>query len=132
MNRFTSNKKWLAALLCLLMLLGSTAGAQTYRNGDEADEIATIQTALAALGMYSGSITGHFGNLTESAVKIFQKRYALTEDGIVGEDTLKALYEAAGIDGGSSGSSSSSRNSKYSSIRVGRKNSEGGWVNSQP
>lgn len=98
MNILTSRKRGLAAALCVLMLLTSSAFAQTYRNGDEADEIATIQTALTTLGLYSGSITGHFGNMTEEAVRKFQKRYALNADGIVGEDTLKALYEAAGID----------------------------------
>ena len=119
-NRFTSNKKWLAALLCLVMLSGACASAQTYRMGDEADEIATIQTALASLDMYTGSITGHFGGLTETAVKNFQKRYALEQDGIVGEDTLKALYEAAGVDAGTPAATSAS--SETALLRYGSRN----------
>ena len=106
-----SKKKWMAVLLTVLMLsLCAAAGAQTYHLGDEADEIATIQTALKKLKVYSGDITGHYGSKTESAVKLFQKKYALEDDGVAGEDTIKALYEAAGITyaGSSSGSSSSS------------------------
>ena len=103
MNIFTSKKRWIAAVLCLLTVLaGSSALAKTYRVGDEADEIATIQTALTTLKLYSGKITGHFGDLTKTAVQDFQKRYALKADGVVGEDTLKTLYEAAGIDAGAS------------------------------
>lgn len=113
MNKMIS-KKWLAALVCFVML-SSGALAETYRYDDEADEIATIQTALTTLKLYSGSISGHFGSKTEEAVKKFQKRYALTADGIVGEDTLKALYEAAGIDADTAGTSGASSTSSASS-----------------
>ena len=99
----------LAAALCLLLTLCcACASAQSYKLGDEADEIATIQTALTTLKLYTGSITGHYGEKTQAAVQIFQKKYALTADGIAGEDTIKALYEAAGIDAAGSASSSSS------------------------
>ena len=110
MNMFASRKRWAAAALCLLLTLACGAAcAQTYRLGDEADEIATIQTALTTLKIYTGSITGHYGEKTQAAVKTFQKKYALTADGVAGEDTIKALYEAAGIDAaGSSASSGSS------------------------
>ena len=99
-------------MLCVYV----SACAQTYRLGDEADEIETIQTALKQLKVYSGEITGHFGEKTEVAVKLFQKKYALEDDGICGEDTIKALYEAAGISySGSSSSTTSSSNSASSS-----------------
>ena len=91
MKFYASNKKWMALSLCMLMLcFACTAVAQTYRLGDEADEIATIQTALKKLKVYSGDITGHFGEKTEAAVKLFQKKYALEDDGVAGEDTIKA------------------------------------------
>ena len=105
MNTRSFHKKWLIVALCMA-LLASGSFAETYRNGDDADEIATIQTALTTLKLYSGSISGHFGSKTEESVKKFQKRYALNADGIVGEDTLKALYEAAGIDADTTISSS--------------------------
>ena len=95
-----------------------TASAQSYRLGDEADEIATIQTALKQLKLYSAGITGHYGEKTETAVKKFQKKYALEDNGVVDEATRAALYEAAGITytaGSSSSSSASSSNSSVSS-----------------
>lgn len=94
-----------------------TASAQSYRLGDEADEIATIQTALKQLKLYSAGITGHYGEKTETAVKKFQKKYALEDNGVVDEATRAALYEAAGITytAGSSSSGASSSNSSVSS-----------------
>ena len=95
-----------------------TASAQSYRLGDEADEIATIQTALKQLKLYSAGITGHYGEKTETAVKKFQKKYALEDKGVVDEATRAALYEAAGITyiaGSSSSSGASSSNSSVSS-----------------
>ena len=42
-----SNKRWIAALSAALMVcVCASASAQNYSLGDEADEVATIQTAL--------------------------------------------------------------------------------------
>lgn len=115
-----SKKRWLSALAAVLMIcLCAAASAETYSLGDEADEIATIQTALKQLKLYTGGITGHFGEKTQTAVKKFQKRYALKDDGIVGDDTRLALYEAAGITEGSTSSSSSSGSSDSTILRHG-------------
>ena len=114
-----SNKRWISALAAAVMVcVCATASAQSYRLGDEADEIATIQTALKQLKLYSAGITGHFGEKTETAVKKFQKKYALENNGVVDEATRAALYEAAGITyiaGSSSSSGASSSNSSVSS-----------------
>lgn len=113
-----SNKKWFIVVFAALMMsVCVLAYAQSYTLGDEADEIATIQTALKQLKLYSGEITGHYGSKTQAAVKAFQKKYALNDDGIAGEDTIKALFEASGITASSSsGSSSSSSAATDSSI----------------
>ena len=111
-----SNKRWIAALSAALMVcVCASASAQNYSLGDEADEVATIQTALKQLKLYSAGITGHYGEKTEAAVKKFQKKYAFEDNGIVDEDTRAALYEAAGITYTVSGSSSSSSSSASSS-----------------
>ena len=113
-----SNKRWISALAAAVMVcVCATASAQSYRLGDEADEIATIQTALKQLKLYSAGITGHYGEKTETAVKKFQKKYALEDNGVVDEATRAALYEAAGITytAGSSSSGTSSSNSSVSS-----------------
>lgn len=116
-----SNKRWIAALSAALMVcVCASACAQDYSLGDEADEIATIQTALKQLKLYSAGITGHYGEKTETAVKKFQKKYALEDNGIVNEATRAALYEAAGItytaSSGSSSSPSSSSSSSSSTV----------------
>ena len=83
-----SNKRWIAALSAALMVcVCASASAQNYSLGDEADEVATIQTALKQLKLYSAGITGHYGEKTEAAVKKFQKKYAFEDNGIVDEDT---------------------------------------------
>ena len=111
-----SNKRWIAALSAALMVcVCASASAQNYSLGDEADEVATIQTALKQLKLYSAGITGHYGEKTEAAVKKFQKKYAFEDNGIVDEDTRAALYEAAGITYTASGSASSSSSSASSS-----------------
>ncbi len=114
-----SNKRWISALAAAVMVcVCVTASAQSYRLGDEADEIATIQTALKQLKLYSAGITGHYGEKTETAVKKFQKKYALEDNGVVDEATRAALYEAAGITyiaGSSSSSGASSSDSSVSS-----------------
>ena len=120
MNFSASKKRWLSALAAVLMIcLCAAASAQSYSIGDEADEIATIQSALKQLKLYTGGITGHFGEKTQTAVKKFQKRYALNDDGIVGEETRLALYEAAGITAGTASPSSPSSSSDSTILRHG-------------
>ena len=115
-----SNKRWISALAVAVMVcVCATASAQSYRLGDEADEIATIQTALKQLKLYSAGITGHFGEKTETAVKKFQKKYALENNGVVDEATRAALYEAAGITYTASSSSSGTSSSSSSVSSVG-------------
>ena len=96
--KIASGKKWIMVFAAMLMVcVCALASAESYRLGDEADEIATIQTALKQLKLYTGEITGHYGSKTEAAVKAFQKKYALKDDGIAGEDTIRELYDAADI-----------------------------------
>ena len=75
------------------MCVCAAACAQTYRLGDEADEIATIQTALKQLKLYTGEITGHYGAKTEAAVKAFQKDHGLSQSGTADYNTLRLIYK---------------------------------------
>ena len=98
MKTGASKKKQIAAMAAAIMVcICTAASAQSYSLGDEADEVATIQTALTELGLYSADITGHFGEKTETAVKKFQKKYAFETNGIVDEDVFAELCRPRGL-----------------------------------
>lgn len=67
--------------------------APTLRKGDKGEAVAALQKKLIGLGYDLGrwGADGDFGAATERAVKAFQKASGLTDDGIVGEKTRKAL-----------------------------------------
>ena len=78
-------------------------GERILRNGDEGKDVAELQALLIRLataqndesylvGSYGAD--GDFGDNTESAVRSFQRDYALAVDGIVGAKTLERLYAA--------------------------------------
>ncbi|MDO4567717.1 MAG: spore cortex-lytic enzyme [Clostridia bacterium] len=100
-----------AAALALL-LSTSTLGA-TLKYGSRGDDVYTLQSKLKRWGYYSGSVDGIFGSQTLSAVKYFQRKNGLVQDGIVGPATAKALgmtLDSSQSTGGSSTSSSSDVN----------------------
>lgn len=63
----------------------------TVRSGDKGIIVRSIQSMLQMKG-YSVSVTGTFDSKTVSAVKAFQKKNGLKQDGICGEDTQKLLF----------------------------------------
>ena len=63
------------------------------QNGDEGEDVEGVQTRLYELGYLSkSSITGTYGEKTSAAVADFQKANSLASDGMVGHETLDALY----------------------------------------
>lgn len=62
--------------------------------GDRGQEVESLQTALAGLGLYEGEVDGIYGEGTQAAVMQFQQANDLTADGIVGQDTVQALNAA--------------------------------------
>ena len=56
--------------------------------------IVEYQYILQNLGFYPGNVDGQAGPLTESAVRNFQQARGLSVDGIVGNDTWRALIQA--------------------------------------
>ena len=92
-------KVFAVAGVCFILTLPHTcACAQSYKYGDYADEISIIQEALEELDLYYADITGHYGQKTERAVKLFQKEYGLPQTGIADEQTLLRLYTVADLD----------------------------------
>lgn len=54
-------------------------------------DTATVQKKLKTWGYYKGAVDGINGPLTIAAVKAFQKKYGLTQDGIVGPLTAAKM-----------------------------------------
>jgi N-acetylmuramoyl-L-alanine amidase len=94
----------LFAVNIALILLAQGAGAATYRTGSTGEQVRVIQDKLKRWGYYDGEVDGIFGAATEKAVRYFQRTNGLTEDGIVGANTLTALgiFSTSGTGGTSS------------------------------
>lgn len=64
--------------------------------GSSGQIVRDIQSFLRINGYYTGAIDGIYGTATASAVEAFQQRYSsLTNDGIVGSRTWRAMLDAA-------------------------------------
>jgi len=65
------------------------------RFGDRGSRVRIVQAVLMLKGFNLGpcGIDGEFGEMTERAVKSFQGRNALAADGIVGVNTLRAMWK---------------------------------------
>ena len=62
------------------------------RNGVEHPVVASLQERLMDLGfMDNDEPTHYFGNVTEAAVKTYQRQNGLVQDGIVGPETLNSI-----------------------------------------
>ena len=68
-------------------------GSATLKVGSKGTYVKNLQRDLKWLGYYSGSIDGDSGTQTRNAVKAFQKAMGLTQDGLVGANTRKALWQ---------------------------------------
>ena len=83
--------------------IGSAPG--TSREGDSGSNVVKLQQALECLGYYDGAIDGVYGEGTVAAVKQFQKKRNMKDDGIAGTSTIRVLFGSVGESGSSSGSS---------------------------
>ena len=101
-----------SAALIGLLVSPAIAEAEVLKSGSTGAQVKTVQTKLKNWGYYTGSVDGIYGPKTVAAVKYFQRKNGLTQDGIVGAKTAAAM----GITLSSSASSSTSGTSgTYSS-----------------
>jgi len=70
-----------------------TSPSDNVKAGDKGDGVTKIQFALKAAG-YKVTVDGTFGNQTDAAVRLFQKKVGLKVDGIVGKVTWAKLSAA--------------------------------------
>ena len=89
--------------------IGSAPGKTEL--GDSGSDVVKLQQALECLGYYDGAIDGDFGEGTEAAVKRFQAKRGMKDDGIAGASTIRILFGSASAGSSSSTSSSSSSSS---------------------
>ncbi len=85
-------------------LMSPDATSNGLSIGDEGDTVKRVQELLIKLGYLSkGSATGYFGDVTDKAVKSFQKNNGLVVDGNVGRKTMAMLTDGGKKSSGSSG-----------------------------
>ncbi|MCX7951013.1 MAG: spore cortex-lytic enzyme [Clostridiales bacterium] len=65
--------------------------AVTYNVGSSNQQVKQIEQRLKQLGFFTGTPDNYYDNNTKNAVIKFQKSKGLKADGIVGDQTLKAL-----------------------------------------
>lgn len=75
-------------------LMADDALAYMVSLGDDGDDVSGIQDRLYEMGYLAMKPTGYYGDLTEAAVKEFQKRNNLSPDGKVGVETRELLYSS--------------------------------------
>ena len=73
--------------------------------GDRGSAVTRLQSRLAALGYYSGSLDGIYGSATQSAVRRFQSRNGIHATGEADVNTQTVLFGSGAIANNSSGSS---------------------------
>ena len=80
----------LAAPLGVYLAVNDVSSAQQTQ-ALTVNENKAVQQKLKELGYYSGSVDGVYGQGTRNAVIAFQKANGLTADGVVGQNTARAL-----------------------------------------
>ena len=77
-------------LFCFMNIATALA---SFERGDEGQEVIDIQKRLVELQYKVSDVDGKFGPETEAAVKQFQADKSLEVDGIIGNDTYRALMQ---------------------------------------
>ena len=73
-----------------------SAATVTLKEGMRGSAVSELQKNLKTLGFFSATPTGYYGEATEAAVKKFQARYSLKQDGIAGSSTLNMVSKLLG------------------------------------
>ena len=79
------------------------------RVGSTGAKVKSMQQRLKALGYYTGSVDGTFGEGTRKALVAFQKANGLTADGVAGTATLNKLHSSSAKSAVSVSSNATSR-----------------------
>ncbi|MDD3334866.1 MAG: peptidoglycan-binding protein [Eubacteriales bacterium] len=63
--------------------------------GSSGNQVKILQNRLIVLGYLTGTADGDYGETTYAAVKAFQKRNSIYDDGVAGPTTLTKLYSSS-------------------------------------
>ncbi|MGI6168664.1 MAG: SH3 domain-containing protein [Christensenellales bacterium] len=77
--------------LVVSTMTSPSSAQQVYFAGMKGEAIVSIQKTLKEKGFFNYAATGEFAQMTELAVKAFQKEAKTTVDGVVGPATLELL-----------------------------------------
>ena len=102
MNKHRKNKKVhlrnalfvvLATVIACFGTIGTGGGEieAISQVGSRSAEVRAIQQKLKERGLFKSDITGYYGEITRKAVLAFQKQKGISQTGIAGPITLKAL-----------------------------------------
>ena len=67
---------------------------ESLKSGSRGSRVEQLQRALVSLGLNPGDADGVFGGKTEGAVQRFQRQNGLTDDGVAGPMTIRAINNA--------------------------------------
>ena len=76
---------------------GGGAPSATLQRGSSGSGVNNLQNRLKTLGFYTASVTGYYGDVTEAAVRDFQRSRGIQINGIAGPQTQAALYSGSGV-----------------------------------
>lgn len=74
------------------VVIEETVDARVMAQGDEGADVKELQTYLAKLGYYTGSISGSYGAATKAAVQAFQSDFELEPTGVADIETQAMLF----------------------------------------
>ncbi|MEC4896321.1 MAG: peptidoglycan-binding protein [Oscillatoria sp. PMC 1051.18] len=93
-QKINSRSIQIVSLLLAISLISLTNAASALQRGDRGSDVVRLQNELKREGFFPPNVrsTGNYEQITEDAVKKFQRAYGLRVDGIAGPQTLNALY----------------------------------------
>ena len=87
---------------------GYTIPTVTLRKGATGAAVMSVQQRLKELGYYTGKLDGSYGNGTMNAVRAFQKKNGLGQDGLVGRLTSAKLFSSSALAADAAGTAGAS------------------------
>lgn len=81
-----------STLILGILSVAQLAQAQILSVGSRGSDVQAVQRVLRSQGYFNANTTGYYGPITRDAVIRFQRANGLSADGVVGPNTLAALF----------------------------------------